>query len=471
MEACTIVIFGATGDLARKKLIPALYRLHVTGDLHKKTKIIAIGRREYTIAQLMKEYQDEVPKKSLFLTRWKEFARRITYLRLEFHDKAAYDLLARTLEREPRRLFYLATPQDAFPLIVENLRASTAAARNPKAGWHRVLFEKPFGSDLRSAESLNREVGRLFDERQIYRIDHYLGKSFVQEIFAIRFANPVFEHLWNKEYIDNVQIVVSETDTVRSRGAYYDNAGAIRDMVQNHLFQLLCLVAMEAPDGRPGSVREEKTKVLRALEADTAVLGQYTAGVEVGKHVHGYAAEEGVAKGSTTETFAAVKLCVRNARWNGVPFYLRTGKALKHRYAQIAITFKQASCLLFQHKCPETNVLIVRIQPDEGVKLRINLSEGRAEAVEPREMSFLHEARGFNTPEAYELLLRECIEGDQTLFTSWDFLQHSWAIIDHLRARKHELHPYPAGGHGPKAALDMIKKDGRDWIGNAEIIK
>ncbi len=468
---CTLIIFGATGDLAKKKLAPALYRLHVRGALHPATRIFAIGRREYTDARIRAELKEHVED----ARSWAAFSRRISYHRLEFEDDEAYAALGARLAKESaaardRRIFYLATPQEAFPVIVGKLSASRLARRGPAKGWHRIVFEKPFGSDLASASALNACIARLYDEKQVYHIDHYLGKGFVQEIFAIRFANPVLEHIWSREHIDNVQITIAETEGVGERAGYYDRSGATRDMVQNHILQLLALTAMEPPPGTGAeTMREEKTRVLRAIDGAKArlVTGQYAAG----KGMPAYRKEAGVGKGSETETFVVAKLLVDNDRWEGVPFYVRTGKALMHKYAQIAITFKQGSCTLFQNRCPETNVLVIRIQPDEGIKLRINLAEGQTDGVSPCEMSFLHEAHGFNTPEAYEVLLQECMLGDQMLFTDWGFVRESWRIVDAMRAKAGKPVSYAPGSHGPKEALALIKKDGRDWVGNSEIIK
>jgi glucose-6-phosphate 1-dehydrogenase len=466
---CTIILFGATGDLAKKKLFPALADMHARGTLPKATRIVAIGRRQYTTRTFLDDVKASCPR----CEQWSSFQKRVQYQRLEFHDPGAYEELGKLLEKCPaNRLFYLATPQDVFGTIIERLGNAGIAKRAPKGAWHRVVFEKPFGSDLASAQQLNTTVAKLFAEEQIYRIDHYLGKGLVQEVFALRFANPIFEHLWNNRFIDNVQIVISETGGVGTRGGYYDNAGAIRDMVQNHMLQLLSLIAMERPSAHTAaSIKEEKVKVLRTIAPDhiKLVRGQYGAGVAGGKKVRPYLEEEGVRKGSDTETFAAARIEIANTRWEGVPFYLRTGKALKHQYAQIAVTFQQGPCDLFVHGCPETNILVIRIQPDEGIKLRFNLAEQQQLAVRPREMTFCHNTTGFNTPQAYELLLAECMQGDQTLFTDWAFLEQAWRIADGMRSGAPRNETYPAGSHGPAGALELVTREGRDWIGNSEL--
>ena len=476
---CTVLLFGATGDLARQKLIPALYAMHRRGALPKATRIIAIGRKDHTDASIRAEY-------AIRAKGWSGFAKRITYHQLEFHDAAAYDALAARVATLPKgirdhRLFYLATPQTAFPDIITHLARTRLGQRRPRDGWHRVVFEKPFGSDADSAAALNGIVTRLFDEGQVFRIDHYLAKSFVQEILTIRFANPVFDHLWNRNFIDNVQIVVSETAGVGTRGGYYDNAGAIRDVVQNHLLQLLALVTMEPPTrATADEIGHEKSKVLRAINPgrgqDEVVTGQYLAGRTADGRVPDYQRERSVVPGSSTETYAAARLFVRNHRWAEVPFYLRTGKALKHRYAEIAITFKRGPCVLFHERgCPPSNVLVIRIQPDEGLKLQFNLAADDLSdyaGVETRTMDFCHETHGFNTPQAYETLFDDIMAGDRSLFTGWDFLKESWRITDALRAMAPKApEEYGAGTHGPPGALRLVTADGRDWVGNAAIAR
>jgi len=458
---CTVVIFGATGDLTKRKLVPALYKLHSTGKLHQETTIIAIGRKEHTDQSIAQEVRSFL---SVDDASWRSFCQRLHYHQLEFHDKTAYDALKKKLSNDESKMFYLATPPDAFPLIIEQLYRTglakkNSAKNNASRGWQRVVFEKPFGNDLSSARTLNKTLTRLFTEQQIYRIDHYLGKGFVQNILVLRFTNPIFEELWNAKYIDNIQLVVVEQQGVGTRGGYYDGAGALRDMIQNHLLQLLSLTAIP----------------LQSSSKKTIVLGQYTARATPIGQLPNYRDEKNVKKNSKTETFAAVKILVNNKRWKGTPFYLRTGKALKHTYAEIVVTFKQLSCKLFCGPDGKltANQLIIRIQPDEGVKLQFNLKDENTDySVLPFAMDFSHKAEfGMNTPEAYERLLFDVIRGDQTLFARWDEVEQAWRIVDCLRKTKVPLYPYAAGTHGPNAALDLLRKVGRDWSGNKTLRK
>jgi glucose-6-phosphate 1-dehydrogenase len=462
-----ITIFGATGDLTKRKLIPALFNLYRQGKL-KDTKIIAVGRKPLTDESIRDELKQFVKGD------WNSFKGLITYHQLEFHDVKAYDALKAKLGSEQQRLFYLATAPESFPVIIKQLHRTGVASKNPK-GWHRVVFEKPFGHDLKSARQLNKEITAIFNEKQIYRIDHYLGKEFVQNILVLRFTNPIFESLWDARHIDNVQIISIESDGVLERGGYYDQSGALRDMVQNHLLQLLSLTAMEMPKSLDADdIRNQKIKALKSVKLSTdlkknVVLGQYTAG----GNIPDYRNEKDVKPYSATETFVAMKLALNNKRWKGVPFYLRTGKALTHKYAEIAITFKQTPCKLFHGPKGNlaTNTLVIRIQPDEGVKLQFNLKEPDQDAAAaPYSMDFSHEAEfGMNTPEAYERLLYDVLRGDQTLFTRWDEVEHAWKIVDKVRSCKSPLQFYKAGTHGPEAALQLLKRDGRDWSGNKAI--
>jgi glucose-6-phosphate 1-dehydrogenase len=481
MQPCILVIFGATGDLAKRKLLPALYKLHERG-MPSVTRIIAVGRRPLDDAAIRRDLAEFITDKK----EWEAFSQRITYHQLEFDDKAAYDRLRERLETydkslAARRVFYLATAPESFATISRNLSAASIASRRPQRGWHRVIFEKPFGHDLATAKALNKVISKIFSEQQIYRIDHYLGKELVQNILVLRFTNSIFEHLWHKEYIDNVQIIVGERVGVGSRGGYYDNAGALRDMVQNHLMQLIALTTMELPKRMEAdSIRTAKVKVLKRIVREPPakirkhlILGQYTEGMIDGKPCPAYRDEQGIPKKSTTETFAALKLFINDERWRGVPFYLRTGKALHHQYAEIVVTFKQAPCRLFcgPDGTLAPNRLIIRIQPDEGVKVTFNIKEELADmSAIPVSMDFSHKAEfGINSQEAYERLLADVMRGDQTLFTRWDEVQEQWRIVDHLRKVKVPLERYAAGSHGPAAALRMIKKDGRDWSGNIPI--
>lgn len=466
LPPCTIILFGATGDLTRQKLIPALYHLHKQMD--SRTRIVLIGRKKYTTKNIVAEYRKQLKAKS----GWETFAKRLSYYRLEFHDGSAYDLLKKEIAEFPeQRIFYLATPQGAFPIIIEHLNRTGLARKIPE---HRVVFEKPFGSDLRSARNLNKEISRLFTEEQIYRVDHYLGKSFVQQILTLRFANPLFEYNWSREFIDNVQIVVSEISGIGTRGEYYDKAGAIRDMIQNHMLQLLALVAMEPPKSLSSEdIRNAKSAVLKDVQhqsrrelSQTLIVGQY----DKGNGIPAYRSEPGINAESVTETYACVRLNVKNRRWKGVPFYLRTGKAMQHHYAEVAITMKRGPWLNIPNPSGnvDQNILIIRIQPDEGLRIGINLADNTGKTVvTPHVIDFVHETEaGTNTPEAYELLLSDIMLGDQTLFARWDFVEESWKIVDNLREGILKIHPYVAGTHGPDAALELLKKDGKDWVGD-----
>lgn len=454
MDPCTIVIFGATGDLARQKLIPALYLLHSKGNLHAQTRIVLTGRREYTAQSLAAEYRSGIADAA----QWQSFVGRLSYHRLEFHEAQDYRSLKDVLAAMPKnRLFYLATPQDAFPIITAQLSRAGLAQRKPRGAWHRVVFEKPFGSDLRSARALNKEVTRLFAEEQIYRIDHYLGKSSVQEVLVLRFANPIFENIWNSRCIERVEITISENQGIGTRGTYYDNAGAIRDMLQNHLLQLLALVAMDPPKSLDAEeIRDRKAAVLRNVRVpkNALICGQYTAGAGI----PAYRKEANVRPGSKTETFALAKLELRD--WPGTPFYLRTGKAMRERYAEIMICFRSGRWLKLTNKAGgvDHNTMVIRLQPEEGVRIQFNLAdEPGSYVVRPRTLEFTHEAARFNSQEAYERLLADAIRGDRTLFTRWDFVEQSWRIADALRGSIRTVHPYPAGTDGPKAAQELFR--------------
>ncbi len=455
--------------------------MHRRGKLQAATRIIAIGRREYTDERMRREFKAAIGRTP---PGWDAFARRITYHKLEFHDPVAYDALLARVNTLPsairdNRMFYFATPPNAFDDIIKHLARTGLCQREPHKGWHRIVFEKPFGTSAADAHRLHALVSSLVDETQTYRIDHYLGKSFVQEILAIRFANPVFDQLWSRDSIDNIQIVVCESAGVGTRGGYYDGSGAIRDMVQNHLLQLLSLAAMEQPTRMtPHEIKQEKARVLHAIQPvrgrEVVVTGQYTAGKTSEGRIPDYRKEEGITPVSRTETYAAIKLHVHNHRWSGVPFYLRTGKALLHHYAEIVVTFKQGPCVLFgDRKCPPSNELVIRIQPDEGVKFRFNLADENLDdysGVDAHWMDFCHEAQGFNTPQAYETLLEDVMIGDQMLFTSWAFLEQTWRITDALRAlAPHTPQAYRAGTHGPENGLKLMRADGRDWAGNVAI--
>ncbi|MEA3187383.1 MAG: glucose-6-phosphate 1-dehydrogenase [Chthoniobacter sp.] len=489
-QPCTVIIFGATGDLTHRKLIPALYNMAADGDLPSALTVIGFARREKTDQQFREELEEAAKKfsrQSVQDELWKSFAERIYYHRSEFGDDDGYQRLAERLhqidaERGTRgnRLFYLSVAPTEFEGILQKLN-QFGLNKTIEGGWARVIVEKPFGTDLPSAQELNRVVNETFAERDTFRIDHFLGKETAQNIMVLRFANAIFEPLWNHRYIDSVQITASETLGVEGRGPYYDNSGALRDMVQNHLLQLLCLVAMEPPtDLSADSVRDEKVKVVRSLRplssedvTQNVVRGQYAAGAVNGKNVKAYRDEERVNPQSMTETYVALKLNVDNWRWADIPFYVRVGKRLPKSGTEIAVTFREAPQVLFNKSANNvgTNVLVIRIQPDEGISLRMQAKiPGAALRVEPVKMDF-HYGTSFGkaSPEAYERLLLDAMSGDATLFARRDEVEQAWTFIDAIEHAWHnsgaapKLFEYPSGSWGPSEADELLERDGRSW--------
>jgi glucose-6-phosphate 1-dehydrogenase len=483
-EPCALVIFGATGDLTHRKLLPALYNLAHEGQLPAAFAIVGFARRPKTHTEFRNELRAAVEQHSRFRpinpAVWDAFAGGIFYHQSEFGNATGYrklEQLLKQIDRERgtagRRVFYLATAPGEVTGIVQQLGA------NHLDDNARIIVEKPFGRSLGTACELNRTLAGVFDERQIYRIDHYLGKETVQNILVLRFANEIFEPLWNAKYVDHVQITVAESLGVEGRGGYYDPAGALRDMVQNHMMQLLALTAMEPPTALEAEViRDEKVKVLRAIRpiqpdqvAQFTVRGQYAPGSIAGKKVEDYRSEKNVAPDSRTETFVALKLFIDNWRWAGVPFYLRHGKRLPKQVAEIAIQFKAPPAVLFAAECPaalQPNVLVLRIQPDEGVAIRMNAKvPGTALNIQPVKMDFRYGGSfGARSPEAYERLLHDAISGDPTLFIRSDETERSWQIMDAiLEGWKDapEPFPYESGTWGPAEADEFIAKDGREW--------
>ncbi|MCH8003258.1 MAG: glucose-6-phosphate dehydrogenase [Nanoarchaeota archaeon] len=485
IDPCIIIIFGATGDLTNRKLLPALYKLEFESLLHKESKIIAFARKSKDNEQFRKESLKAIKNFSKFKVNnevWKRLSNKIVYHQSEFQDIKGYNKLKNLIKKicskssgKCNRIFYLAAPPSFFEVIINNLKKSGLAIS--EKSWSRVVFEKPFGHDLKSAKKLNKAIKKAFKENEIYRIDHYLGKELVQNLLVLRFANSIFDPIWNKKYIDHVQITVAEDLGVETRGNYYDKSGALKDIIQNHMMQLIVLTAMEPPVSLDADdVREEKVKVLRSIRAFTlkevskiAVRGQYGSGTINNKRVKAYREEDKIEKNSNTETFAALKLNIDNWRWLNVPFYLRTGKRLKERVAEINIVFKQNPGILFNEhvKNIEPNMLIVRIQPEEGISLQFSAKiPGKKMIVDNVRMDFCHECKfGPNTPDAYERLLYDVMIGDQTLFTSWDMVEHSWKIVDKIsKAWKNgKVTSYNAGSWGPKEADVLIEKDKRKW--------
>ena len=489
-QPCSIVIFGATGDLTHRKLIPALYNLAAEGELPPAVAIIGFARRPKSDDDFRKEMEEAVREFSRQAVRdeiWKTFSQSLSYHQSEFGDEAGYKSLGDRLDKidnergtRGNRLFYFAAGPDQFEIILKNLKAA-GLNRAKQGSWARVIIEKPFGTDLASARELNRVVSGAFDESQTYRIDHFLGKETAQNILVLRFANAIFEPLWNTRYIDHLQITAAETLGVEARAGYYEKAGALRDMVQNHLLQLLCLVTMEAPtDLRADSIRDEKVKVVRALRriigsevAKDVVRAQYTEGAIGGQPVPGYRQEKGVDPKSMTETYVALRINIDNWRWADVPVYMRVGKRLPKSATEISVHFKKAPAVLFNKETVkiDQNVLVIRIQPDEGISLRMLAKiPGTSLRIEPVKMDF-HYGTSFGkpSPEAYERLLLDAMSGDATLFARRDEVEEAWSFIDPIEEAWHEkkdapeLYFYPAGSWGPEAADDLLDRDDRAW--------
>jgi len=485
-----LVIFGASGDLTRRKLIPALYNLARERLLPAGFAVVGYARRPYTteeFRQLMRAAVDRFSRsRPVQEAVWESFADRLYYLSGQYDRPEDLQTLAEFLGLLDRRhgtagnrLYYLATPPDAYPVVIHQIGQAGLGGDRSNDAWTRIIVEKPFGRDLETARALNRILAGVFDERQIYRIDHYLGKETVQNILVFRFANGIFEPLWNRQYVDHVQITVSESIGIEGRGAYYDQAGALRDMVQNHMLQLLALVAMEPPVAFDAdAVRDEKVKVLRAIrpigpdEVDQyTVRGQYGPGTVGGLDVPGYLEEPLVNAPATTETYVALKLYIDNWRWAGTPFYLRTGKRLPKRVTEIAIQFRRPPHVLFAQAAAdlEPNVLVLRIQPGEGISLKFGAKvPGPAARIRSVNMDFLYDASfGSEAPEAYERLLLDCMLGDSTLFTRRDEVETAWAlmtpILEGWARRPGPLPVYPAGTWGPAAAEEFIAREGRRW--------
>jgi glucose-6-phosphate 1-dehydrogenase len=490
-DPSVLVLFGATGDLAHRKVLPALYQLWRTNLLPHEFVVLAIGRRDYDDDTLRTEYRASLEKYSRVLpldeAAWRSFASRVRYQRCDFADSGAFDRLATILEEIDREqnsrgnhLFYLATQPSAFAEIVGQLGRVGLDHERHEGGWRRVVIEKPFGHDLDSAIRLNREVGKVFRERQVYRIDHYLGKETVRNLLVFRFGNGIFEPIWNRRHIDHVQITVAETIGVENRGAFYEETGASRDFLQNHLLQLMSLVAMEPPATfEADALRDEKVKVIRAVGEMTpdeirgdVVRGQYGPGWIGAKPVHGYREEPDVDPQSETETYIAARLEVDDWRWSGVPFYLRTGKRLPKRSTEIAIQFKEVPHRLFRDSAtdPDPNLLAIRIQPDEGIMLRFGAKvPGLGIDVRSVTMDFTYgSAFAVDSPDAYETLILDALLGDASLFTRADEVETAWGIVTPIiDSWANDDRPgfpnYEAGSWGPEEADQLLARDGRKW--------
>ncbi len=485
-DPCTIVFFGASGDLFKRMLLPSIYELRQKGMLPTNFALVGFARSKYDddgFRAYCKEQLDQFaygakPEGAM----WDDFAKCIRYVTADFGDTSHFLQLKQILDENDanlktggNRVFYLATPPSVFPGIVDQIQKSGLDPRSNPKGWTRVVVEKPFGTDLDSARALQREVEKVFDESQVYRIDHYLGKEPVQDIMALRFANVIFEPIWNRNYVSSVQITAAETLGVEGRGGYYDSAGALRDMIQNHVMNLLALVAMEPPaTADADAIRNEKFKVFASIQAPPladvpkmAVRGQYDAGIVDSGPVVSYRTEPDVNPQSNTETYAAVKLFVDNWRWAGVPFYLRSGKRLARKVSEIAVTFKHIPHRLYGENTDaiDPNVLVVKIQPDEGLSLRFEAKvPGQKSHIRTVSMDFNYGSGfGVQSPPAYERLIADAMRGDQTLFTRWDAVQRAWEIVSPILQSWENATPtfpnYGAGSQGPYGASQLFD----DW--------
>ncbi len=484
-----MVIFGGTGDLAHRKLYPAVYNLYLSGLLPDNFALVSVGRRDKTTAEFRAEAVESIKTYSRTKPsndgKLEEIVSRFYYNKTDFYDDKGYKELGKFLNNLDEkygtlgnRVFYLAVAPEHFGPVVERIDAA-GLAPNKEDSWQRVVIEKPFGKDLESATKLNKDITRVFDEDHIYRIDHYLGKEMMQNIMVIRFANTLFEPLWNNKHIDHIQITSSETVGVENRGGYYEGSGALRDMMQNHMLQLLMLTAMEPPVNLDTqSVRDEKVKVLKALAPMTpeevalnVVRGQYGPGEYEDEEVVGYRQEERVSEHSNTETYVGMKVMVNNIRWAGVPFYLRTGKRMPCKTTEIAIQFSKPPEVLYfkEFQSLQSNLLVIKIQPREGAFLQFNAKKpGARNEIIPVAMDFCQNCHiDAESVDAYERLLYDVLRGDSTLFTRWDEVEHSWRFIDSIAKAWEDEDPdfpnYPAGSWGPDKARELIERDQRIW--------
>lgn len=482
-----LVIFGGTGDLTHRKLMPALYNMLLDGLVPEHFRVVSIGRR----AQTEDEYKIEVRKAIDRFSRnkvddsmWSQLSDMIRYYQFDFKENDKYPALREYLnqldksaETKGNRIYYMAVAPEYFETIVHGLHSANMA--KSEGSWSRLVIEKPFGKDLMTARQLNQKLLEVFDEKDIYRIDHYLGKEMIQNIMVLRFGNSIFESIWNNKLIDNIQISLTEKLGVGTRGGYYEHSGAMRDMIQSHIMQILSLVAMEPPVNlKTDSIRTEKLKVIEAIEdispeylKNNVVFGQYKEGEIDGKPVVGYREEINVPKDSGTETFVALKLYINNFRWAGTPFYIRTGKRLGSYGAEIVIQFKDLPNILYfkDSNIQEPNLLVIRIQPNVGVFFQFNTKDFNTHhGIVPTKMDTSHESptQG-NTPEAYERLIYDILRGDAALFSRWDEVEAAWTVADKIiryREQSNVKFPnYNAGSMGPIRAFELLAKDGRKW--------
>jgi glucose-6-phosphate 1-dehydrogenase len=487
---CVMVIFGATGDLTKRKLIPALINLAQENVLPKRFAIIGVASNDYTTETFRRTLGEEVPQiapEPIDLKLWEWLSERIYYVKGDFADSETYKRIKDQIDEADRlhstqgnKFFYLAVAPRFFAPIVQQLGA-VGLTKEEGDKWARVIVEKPFGHDLESARQLNAELKKVLTEKQIYRIDHYLGKETVQNVLVFRFTNNIIEPLWNRNYVDHVQITAAETVGVEHRGGFYETAGALRDMVPNHLFQLLTMTAMEPPISFDADeVRNKQAEVLHAIQLlnpeevlTNTVRGQYGEGIVENEHVVGYRQEPDVASDSNTETFVALKLLIDNWRWAGVPFYLRTGKRLARRATEIVIQFRRTPFVLFRNtsvKNIETNRLVIQIQPDEGISLSFGAKvPGSVMKLGLVNMDFDYKTYfGIEHGTGYERLLRDCMAGDATLFQRADMVEAGWRVIQPILDVWHALPPrgfpnYAAGSWGPAEAEELLRRDGRAW--------
>jgi glucose-6-phosphate 1-dehydrogenase len=486
-DPCVIVMFGASGDLAQRKLLPALFDLARHGCLAPRFRLLGFARSPLSDDDFRGKAADGMKKTSGGNdAHAQEFLQHMHYFKGDYDDPGAFENLKQRLDELDKdgnlggnRLFYLATPPEVYTHVIEQIGKAGLAQPKGDKSWVRIIVEKPFGRDLASAKELNKKVLSVFNEPQVYRIDHYLGKETVQNMLVLRFGNGIFEPLWNRNYIDHVQITASETLGVEKRAAFYETAGALRDMIQSHVLQLTSLITMEAPAKFDAtSVRNEKIKILQSIRPFTTetaltdvVRGQYGPGKLDGKDVAGYRQEQGVNPKSMTETFVALRLQVDNWRWSGVPFYLRSGKRLAKQETEIAIRFKQAPHMVLAGENGEPNTLVLNIQPNEGISLSFGAkSPGASMHIQPVTMDFSYKSTfGGETREAYATLINDCIRGEATLFDRADSVEAAWELMDPiLKAWENDPEPpefpnYASGSQGPQEANEVTAVDGKSW--------
>ena len=485
MESNAFIIFGATGDLTARKLLPALYNLAVEGKLSEKFFCVSIGRRVKNHLQFIEETKTSIEmfsRNKFDNDIWDNLKSKFFYFEMSFDEEEKYKELDEFLKKKEEefdtkgnRIYYLAVSPDYFEVIVNHLYINNMT-RTDEISWKRVMIEKPFGNDLASAKKLSKVITTAFKEENTYRIDHYLGKEMLQNIMVLRFSNEIFEPIWNNRYIDHIQIISSETQGIQNRGGYYEKSGALKDMLQNHLMQILSVVAMESPVNLDTeSIRDEKVKVLRSIrKMDESYIKTNIVKAQYGKSSHdsslkSYREEEKVDKNSNVETFVAAKFMVDNYRWNGVPFYILTAKRMPKTITQVVIQFKSFSNLLYKKSDEkiENNKLIIRIQPDEGIHFSFNAKKlGSSDEIRKIQMDYCqNNVIGYNSPEAYEMLILAAVKGDKTMFTRWDEVEYSWEIIDNIIDKwdNDNIEIYESNSYGPTKAIDLIEKDNRKW--------